>query len=48
MRYFDLAGEEITLKFPTTTFNGQTVNDAIVLKRLGGLSDVWPEFRTAQ
>jgi len=48
MRYFDIAGSQVTLKFPPTTLNGQPVNNVIVLKRLGGLSDMWPEFRTAQ
>lgn len=47
MRYFDIAGEQVTLKFPPTALDGQTVTNVIVLKRLGGLSDMWPGFRTA-
>jgi hypothetical protein len=45
LRYFDVAGEQITLKFPPTQLNGQPVNNIIILKRLGGLRDMWPEFR---
>ncbi len=47
MRYFDVKGDQITLKFPPTQLNGEPVNNVIVLNRLGGLRDMWPEFRAA-
>ena len=42
MRYFEVQGSQITLKFPPTTLNGQPVNNVIVLKRLSGLTDFAP------
>lgn len=44
-RNFEVRGDELILRFPPTTLNGQQVRNIIHLKRLGGLSDMWPEFR---
>ena len=44
-RNFEVRGDELILRFPPTTLNGQQVRNVIHLKRLGGLTDMWPEFR---
>ena len=44
-RNFEVKGDELILRFPPTTLNGQQVRNMIHLKRLGGLADMWPEFR---
>lgn len=44
-RNFEVAGDLLTLRFPPTTLKGRQVRNIIHLKRLGGLSDMWPEFR---
>jgi hypothetical protein len=44
-RNFEVRGSELILTFPPTTLNGQQVRNVIHLKRLGGLADMWPEFR---
>ena len=44
-RNFEVRGSELILTFPPTTLNGQPVRNVIHLKRLGGLADMWPEFR---
>ena len=44
-RNFAVGGDELILTFPPTTLNGQQVRNVIHLKRLGGLTDMWPEFR---
>jgi hypothetical protein len=44
-RNFEVKGDELILRFPPTTLNGQQVRNIIHLKRLGGLTDMWPEFR---
>jgi hypothetical protein len=44
-RNFEVRGDELILRFPPTTLNGQPVRNVIHLKRLGGLTDMWPEFR---
>ena len=45
MRNFQINGEQVTLLFPPTTSNGQQVRNTLTLKRLAGLTDMWPEFR---
>lgn len=44
-RNFEINGAELVLRFPETVRNGERVRNVIVLKRLGGLADMWPEFR---
>ena len=44
-RNFEVRGGELILRFPPTTLNGQQVRNVIHLARLGGLTDMWPEFR---
>jgi hypothetical protein len=48
MRYFEIKGSDLTLNFPPETLNGQTVRNVVHLKRLGGLTDMWPDFRAAR
>jgi Lipocalin-like domain len=45
MRNFEIAGAQVTLRFPPTTLNGQQVQNVLTLKRLSGLADMWPDFR---
>ena len=45
VRNFEINGSQVTLRFPPTTLNGQQVRNTLTLKRLAGLSDMWPEFR---
>lgn len=44
-RNFEIKEGELVLRFPPTMLNGQQVRNVIFLKRLGGLADMWPEFR---
>jgi hypothetical protein len=45
LRNFEVRGDELVLRFPPTTLNGQPVRNIIHLKRLGGLADMWPDLR---
>lgn len=45
MRNFEINGAQVTLRFPPTTLNGQPVQNTLTLKRLSGLTDMWPGFR---
>jgi lipocalin-like protein len=45
LRNFEVRGSELILTFPPTTLKGEQVRNVIHLKRLGGLADMWPEFR---
>jgi hypothetical protein len=45
LRNFTIKGSELILTFPPTTLNGQPVRNVVHLTRLGGLADMWPEFR---
>jgi hypothetical protein len=40
LRNFEVRGDELILRFPPTTLNGQQVRNIIHLKRLGGLTDM--------
>ena len=44
-RNFEVKGDQLVLRFPPTTLNGRQVRNVIHLTRLGGLTDMWPEFR---
>jgi hypothetical protein len=44
MRYFEVKGSELILRFPPEMLNGQEVRNIVHLKRLGGLKDMWPDF----
>jgi hypothetical protein len=44
-RNFEVKGDQLVLRFPPTTLNGRQVRNVIHLARLGGLTDMWPEFR---
>jgi hypothetical protein len=39
-RYFEIAGDELTLKFPPATIQGQMVRTVVTLKRLSGEADM--------
>jgi hypothetical protein len=45
MRNFDIRGSEVTLLFPPSMLDGTQVRNTLTLKRLAGLSDMWPGFR---
>ena len=45
MRNFEINGEQVTLRFPPTTLNGEQVQNVLTLKRLSGLAHMWPDFR---
>jgi hypothetical protein len=45
MRNFEIKGSEVTLLFPPTMLDGAQVRNTLTLKRLSGLSDMWPGFR---
>lgn len=45
MRNFEIAGTNVTLRFPPTLLNGVQVRNTLTLKRLAGLQDMWPGFR---
>lgn len=47
IRYFEITGSQLLLRFPPTTLNGQEVRNVVHLKRLSGLADMWPGFRPA-
>jgi hypothetical protein len=44
-RNFEVKGDQLVLRFPPTTLNSRQVRNVIHLTRLGGLTDMWPEFR---
>ena len=42
MRYFEVKGSELILRFPPEMLNGQEVRNIVHLKRLSGLAEMWP------
>jgi Lipocalin-like domain len=45
MRNFEVNGSQVKLIFPPTMLNGQQVRNTLTLKRLAGVTEMWPEFR---